>query len=208
MNAHHDWIGWTCVGFALASAAILLHFLIKKPELDGAVKVRLLFGLGVFPILTAGTSNVRGFAATQSREFCGSCHVMSAHAADVNDPKSTSLAAIHGRNPYFGKENCYSCHKDYGMYGYLITKMGGMGHVYNYLTEYRTMPLEQAKKQIRIKRPFPNSNCMECHTTEGPRWLKVGDHASSLDGVRSGKVACASAGCHGFAHPFTKDPAP
>jgi cytochrome c-type protein NapC len=126
------------------------------------------------------------------------------HASDSNDRQSTSLAAIHGRNRYFGEENCYTCHKDYGMYGYVLTKMGGMRHVYYYLTRYHDMPLEESKREIRIVKPFPNDTCMGCHTTEAPRWLALGDHKSSLPAVRSGTVSCASAGCHGYAHPITK----
>jgi cytochrome c-type protein NapC len=200
----HDWLGWICVACGLCAAAILVHFLVRRPHLDHGVKLRLLFGLGVFPILCAATSNIRGFHATQKREFCGSCHVMTPHAKDSEDPSSHSLAAIHARNAYFGRDNCYACHKDYGMYGYVVTKMGGMRHVYYYLTQYRGVPIEEAKRSIRISKPFPNSNCMECHTTDAPRWLEIGDHASSLEGVRSGTIACASAGCHGFAHPITK----
>ena len=66
------------------------------------------------------------------------------------------------------------------------------------------MPLEESKHDIRILRPLPNANCMACHTTTAPRWLSIGDHASSLEAVRNGTVSCASAGCHGYAHPMTK----
>jgi hypothetical protein len=47
-----------------------------------------------------------------------------------------------------------------------------------------------------------NGNCMECHSTRDPLWLKVADHGSVLDDVRARRVSCASAGCHGLAHPF------
>jgi hypothetical protein len=80
------------------------------------------------------------------------------------------------------------------MYGYVFTKMGGMRHVYLYLTEYRNMPLAESKPSIRILAPPPNANCMHCHTATAPQWLAVPDHASSLESVKS----------HGFAHPMTK----
>jgi hypothetical protein len=66
------------------------------------------------------------------------------------------------------------------------------------------MPLEESKHAIRIKRTLPDANCMTCHTSTAPRRLAIGDHASSIEGVRSGAVSCASPGCHGFAHPITK----
>jgi cytochrome c-type protein NapC len=204
MGHEMDWIGWLSIGCAAASAAILLAYVIKRPAVQGTTKLWLLLGLGVFPILTAGSSNVAGFRATQTRTFCGSCHVMEPHAGDSADPKSNSLASIHARNQHFGHDNCYTCHKDYGMYGYVLTKAGGMRHVYLYLTEYHDMPLEKSKHDIRIMKPLPNDNCMTCHTTTAPRWLAIPDHASSLEAVRAGKTSCASAGCHGFAHPITK----
>lgn len=198
------WMGTLAVVSAVIAAGILVFHLVRRPALTGQARLFLLLGLGVFPILTAGASNVAGFQATQSRVFCGSCHVMEPHAKDSNDPKGTSLSSIHARNAFFGKDNCYTCHKDYGMYGFVLTKMGGMGHVYYYLTEYHDMPLERSRHEIRIRKPIPNTNCTSCHTTTGPRWLAVGDHASSLSLVREGSVSCASPGCHGFAHPVTK----
>jgi cytochrome c-type protein NapC len=199
-----DAMGWLSVASAAIAAVILIVHLVRRPEVRGTTKLWLLMGLGIFPIVTAGTSNVAGFKATQSRSFCGSCHVMIPHAGDSADPKSLSLAAVHARNDYFGHDNCYTCHKDYGMYGYVLTKMGGMRHVYLYLTEYHDMPLEQSAHDIRIMKPLPNENCMACHTTTAPRWLSLPDHASSLAAVREGKLSCASQGCHGFAHPTTK----
>jgi hypothetical protein len=96
------------------------------------------------------------------------------------------------------------CHADYGMFGTVLTKLGGMRHVWLYVTEYRNVPLEEAKKTIHLVKPYRNSNCMQCHSTELPIWQRVPDHKSSMQEVRQQKVSCASAGCHGYAHPFTK----
>jgi cytochrome c-type protein NapC len=201
-------MGWVSATSAILAGAILLMHLVRRPGFQLAsgthARLWLLLGLGVLPIGTAVTANVAGFAATQSRTFCGSCHVMEPHAKDSENEASLSLAAIHSRNQSFGHDNCYDCHKDYGMYGYVLTKAGGMRHVWLYLTEYRKMPIAEAKTAIRIRQPVPNENCMHCHTTKAPRWLAVGDHASSLEGVRRGTVGCASPGCHGYAHPTTK----
>jgi nitrate/TMAO reductase-like tetraheme cytochrome c subunit len=197
-------VGWLAIASAMLAAIILVVHLIRKPTASAVTKLWLLMGLGVFPILSAGAANVEGFAATQSRTFCGSCHVMIPHAKDSVDPKSVSLASIHARNGSFGNANCYTCHKDYGMYGFVLTKLGGMRHVYLYLTEYHDYSNERFNAEIRIAKPMPNSTCMTCHTTTAPGWSSVPDHASSLAGVREGTLSCASAGCHGFAHPITK----
>lgn len=204
MNHGIGWLGILAVVSAAVSAVILLTFLVRKPQIGADTKVWLLLGLGVLPIASAASANIQGFQSMESREFCGSCHVMIPHAADSDDPNSRSLAAIHARNRYFGEENCYTCHKDYGMYGFVLTKLGGLRHVYYYLTEYHDMPLSESKHDIRIVHPLPNDTCMGCHTTNAPRWNSVPDHASSLEEVRNGTISCASPGCHGFAHPVTK----
>jgi nitrate/TMAO reductase-like tetraheme cytochrome c subunit len=189
---------------AIIAAAILVTYLVRQPPLAGATKVWLLLGLGVFPIGVAAAGNVQGFEATKERHFCGSCHVMIPHASDSNDPHSLSLASRHARNRLFGDFNCYACHADYGMFGTVLTKLGGMRHVWLYVTQYRNVSLEEAKRTIHLVKPYPNQNGMQCHSTELPVWQRVPDHRSSLLDVRNQRVSCASAGCHGYAHPFTK----
>ncbi|HMI84309.1 MAG TPA: NapC/NirT family cytochrome c [Polyangiaceae bacterium] len=203
MILHHPLalIALTC---AALSATILIGFLVRRPLLVGSTKLWLLLGLGVFPLGVATAGNAAGFEATKERKFCGSCHVMVPHASDSNDLKSTSLASRHARNNLFGEQNCYVCHADYGMFGTILTKLGGMRHVYEYVTRYRNVSLEAAKETIHLYKPYPNSNCMQCHSTNLELWMNVPDHKSSLAEVREGRVSCASAGCHGFAHPFTK----
>lgn len=195
----------TALGCAAVSAVLVLWFLLRRPALNRGTKLVLLFGIGVFPIATAMTGNYAGFEATKARTFCGSCHVMTPYSQDSENPQSSSLAARHARNGMFGEDNCYACHATYGMFGTVKTKLGGMRHVYLYLTEYRTQTLEEARKTIHIREPFQNATCMHCHSTENPLWNQVKDHTSSLDRVRSGEVSCASDGCHGPAHPFSKE---
>jgi cytochrome c-type protein NapC len=191
-----------CASAAL-SAIILVGYLVVRPPLGRAIKLWLLLGLGVFPIGAAFAGNVQGFEATKDRVFCGSCHVMALHQADSDDRASGSLASRHARNAMFGYENCYMCHADYGMFGTILTKAGGMRHVWLYLTEYRQTSIEEAKKTIHLREPSKmNGNCMQCHSTEDTLWLKVPDHRASLDDTRAGRLGCASAGCHGLAHPF------
>lgn len=194
------------LGLAGASALVILWFLVWRPAITRVTKVALLFGIGILPIGTALTGNYAGFEATKARRFCGSCHVMTPYASDSADPHSLSLAARHARNALFGEENCYACHADYGMFGTIKTKAGGMRHIYEYVFHYKDMSLADARDKIHIRRPFQNATCMHCHSTENPGWKSVKEHASLLDRVRAGAVSCASEGCHGPAHPFSKQP--
>ncbi len=201
---HLDVFAMVAIGAAALSATILIWYLAARPPLDRTTKIALLFGIGVFPIATAGSGNYAGFEATKAVTFCGACHVMTPYKRDVFDPTSTSLAAIHSRNAVFGRESCYTCHADYGMFGTIKTKMGGMGHVYQYLLNYRDMPTDEFLRTIELRRPFPSTTCIRCHTTSAPGWAAVGDHAALLDEMRTGKVGCVGEGCHGPAHPFSK----
>lgn len=189
---------------AFSAAVILVAFIVRRPRLDAATRTILFFGMGAFPIGAAAAANIQGYEATQKREFCGSCHVMTPHAQDSVDQKSIGLAARHARNDFFGEKNCYTCHADYGMFGTVLTKIGGMRHVWLYYTEFSSMPLEEAREKIHLRKPYPNANCMECHSTHLQGWLAAPDHRSSLQDVRAGRISCASVGCHGVAHPTTK----
>ncbi len=188
---------------AALSGCILVGYLLLRPPLVRVTKIWLFLGLGILPIGTAFAGNVQGFEATKDRAFCGSCHLMSLHEQDSDAPESHSLAARHARNASFGRENCYACHADYGMFGTIVTKAGGLRHVWMNLTAFRNTTLDEGKKTIRLREPWKmNGNCMQCHSTRDDLWLKVPDHASSLEDVRAGRLGCASAGCHGLAHPF------
>jgi nitrate/TMAO reductase-like tetraheme cytochrome c subunit len=206
MLAHFSQLQLIAIACAGAAIVILVTFLVLRPALTHAVKIWLLVGLGILPIGAASTGNIQGYETTEKRSFCGSCHVMGRHASDSEDPQSTSLASRHARNKLFVDDNCYMCHANYGMYGTVLTKIGGMRHVWLYYTQYHDIPLDEALKTIHLREPYPNESCMECHSTGTTIWLRVPDHVSALDEVRAGRISCASGGCHGYAHPFDKPP--
>ena len=200
----HNILVVLALGAAALAAAILVWFLWRRPLLDWTTKVLLLLGMGLFPIVTAATGNVVGFQNTMSREFCGGCHVMEPFTDDAANPASFTLAARHSRNPSFGDHSCYACHADYGMFGAVTTKLNGLRHVYGYYTEFRSLSLEEALPRLETFKPYPNQNCMQCHSTQVPGWNMVSEHVALSDEVRSGEVSCASAGCHGPIHPTTE----
>lgn len=200
-----SWLGVVALISAAAAASILLRHLIKKPALDLTAKLLLLLGLGVFPTIAAATSTIAGMERTTERNFCGSCHVMGPYADNASAPSAQSLAARHSRNPFFGDRSCYVCHANYGAYGYALTKAGGMRHVYEYyLGGYQQMSLAESKKAIHLREPYDNHNCRQCHTATLHDWRRVPDHESLKKQLDENQVSCASAGCHGYAHPFTK----
>lgn len=185
--------------------ALLALFWWKKPDLDLKWRLVLFAAIAVLPTAAAGTSTVQGVERTTQRDFCGSCHVMEAHYNDAIEPESQSLAARHTRNQLFGEQSCYKCHANYGMNGYVLTKMGGLGHVYYYyLGGYGSLTLEDAVGRIRIKEPYKNENCLHCHAADGNVWRSTPEHLAIEEAARDGVISCSSAGCHGAAHPFSK----
>jgi len=205
MHASLTLLGVVCLLSVVAALAIIGRYLTKKPVLGFRAKILLLFGLGVFPATAAVSSTVTGMEATTQRSFCGSCHSMDAYVADAGDPNSQSMAARHGRNPYFGDHNCYTCHADYGLLGYPMTKLNGMRHVYEYyLGGWRNKTPEQTLADIHLQKPYDNDNCRQCHTGTLADWTLIPEHAALAEELQSNRVSCSSGGCHGYAHPFSK----
>ncbi|MFO0597496.1 MAG: NapC/NirT family cytochrome c [Myxococcaceae bacterium] len=200
-------MGALAIGAALIAAALLAHHLIFRPELKATTRLKLLLGLGVFPFVAAVATTGSGMERTTEREFCGSCHVMETHLTDLTDPNSLSLASRHSRNKQVGPHACYTCHADYGLLGYPMTKLTGMSHVYKYyFAGYRSYSLERFHAEVRIAKPYPNANCQQCHSGTLASFANVREHLGLQDELAANKVSCASAGCHGVAHRFSKRP--
>ncbi len=189
------------VGAAAIAAGILLWYLFAKPPFTRTTLVVLFFGLGVFPVSAALLGNMKGFEVSKNVEFCGGCHVMQPWIDDVTNPEATTLASFHTKSPLIKDIACYECHADYGMYGTVVTKWQGTKHMYAYYADgYSGMESAEAIKKIALYEPFPNSNCMHCHSTQLQGWNDEPEHMAVADDVRAGTTGCASEGCHGPAH--------
>ncbi|MEQ9495197.1 MAG: hypothetical protein RIT81_00030 [Deltaproteobacteria bacterium] len=204
MKSIADLLVLATIAFALIAGAIMVWYLIRQPALTAATKLALLAGIFVFPLLSAMSGNVSGYETTQKRHFCGGCHVMLPYTDDAENPNSTSLASLHARNELFGDRNCYRCHEDYAMFGAVTTKATGLVHAYHYVKSYWSMPAEDALGKMHLYNPYPNSNCMHCHSTQLPGFVELADHKGALESIREGKESCVSSGCHGPVHPFSK----
>ncbi len=128
-------------------------------------------------------------------EACGSCHVMEGHVADLRNPASASLAAVHFKNRYIQADQCYTCHSDYGMFGTMSAKLDGLGHVYHNLAGNYPKP-------IKIRQPYSNVRCLSCHGSAQNFLAK--HEKEQISSLLSSKDSCLD--CHGPAH--TPDAAP
>jgi hypothetical protein len=179
---------------AAIAATMLVGYLVARPPLSAAVRLWLLAAIGVVPIATALTANVEGFTHTTHRAFCASCHVMEPYTRDAADPSSTSLAALHSRNEAFGEESCYVCHRDYGLFGSVTTKLGGLRHTWAYYVRGWREPL-------KLYHPYPNHHCVYCHSTRLPGFMEEPEHAVVKAELDREETSCVADGCHGPSHP-------
>ncbi len=192
------WVSTGGLALGLASAAVIVTVLARKPpwRLTPPAKWMLLVGFFVLPSMTMLAGNVVGFHKT--RQSCTQCHTMDPWVADMKDPGSSTLAAAHYKNRLINEDQCYTCHSGYGLAGNVQAKIGGVSHVLHYY-------ITGVPDEIRIKKPFPSSTCLHCHS-EAAGYLKIEQHvdAEMKPKILSGELSCFE--CHAAPHPKRKRP--
>jgi hypothetical protein len=180
---------------AAAAAAMLIGYLVLRPPLGPAVRLWLLVAAGLLPLGAALTGNLANFERTKQRSFCASCHPMEPYVATSEAPESAALAATHSRNRAFGEESCYVCHRDYGMFGTVTTRLGGLRHAWAFYVGGWSEP-------PRLYHPYSNEGCRFCHSTTLPGFGAEPEHAIALEELARDEISCVASGCHGPAHPL------
>lgn len=199
----HGWIGTTSQwieGFGIGLVvlnivllALVWHRLRAGPGAPG-MWGWVLVAVGLVPIMVGFMTFAHGLESSATVSACGSCHVMTPFVRDLRDPKSDTLAAVHFKNRFILRNQCYECHSDYGLAGTISAKLSGVGHVLRYTTGRYTLP-------IKIAKPYPNSGCLECHG-ESQRFLSSPSKKDILPELMSGKMSCLD--CHAPVHPEQK----
>jgi nitrate/TMAO reductase-like tetraheme cytochrome c subunit len=192
------WIGTTNewmqgIGLTLAVANLVLLVVIwrmvRRTGITAASKALLFGAILVIPVVVVFLATAHGMQESMTVEACGSCHVMEGHVADLRNPGSDSLAAVHFKNRYIQTNQCYTCHSDYGMFGTASAKLEGLGHVYHNLAGDYPQP-------IKIRRPYSNLRCLSCHG--GAQNFLAKHEKDQIPSLLSGKDSCLD--CHGPAH--------
>lgn len=203
----HGWIGTTdewARGFGIAFVLLAILLLVigwlrlRRVGLTGPIKEVLILPLVVLPAMIVFLGYSYGIESSKSITACGSCHVMAPYLADLQDPASEGLAAVHYKNRYIQEHHCYTCHTDYGMFGTIQAKMEGTGHVRRHLTGDYTLPL-------KIAHPYPNSRCLACHGASQKFLKSEGHPKEDMPKLLSGENSCID--CHGPAHTPAKQAA-
>ena len=194
----HGWVGTTSqwvqgVGlvFALLNLVLLVVIwqMIRRRGVTAVSKALLFGAVIVLPVIVVFLATAHGMEASMTVEACGGCHLMDGHVADLRNPKSDSLAAIHFKNRYIQTNHCYTCHSDYGMNGTLRAKLDGLGHTLNNITGSYELPL-------KIRHPYPNVRCLSCHG--GAQNFLAKHDKDELPKLMANQDSCLD--CHGPAH--------
>ena len=194
------WIGTTddwarALGIAFVALTLVLLAVawrrLQRTGLTSGVKELLILPLVALPPAIVFFGYAHGIERSKSIESCGSCHVMKPYLADLRDPASDGLAAIHYKNRYIQEHHCYTCHTNYGMFGTVQAKMDGLGHVTRHLTGAYTLPL-------KIAHPYPNGRCLGCHGASQKFLKSEGHPKEDMPKLVSGETSCID--CHGPAH--------
>jgi len=158
-------------------------------------RIVLLTGLIVLPLLLTAGNISSGFHRSSTTTFCLSCHEMRDYGKSLFVDSRQALAAVHYQNRLVDRETvCYSCHKDYAMFGDVTAKLNGLRHVWAHYVAV-------VPKTIALYKPYPNSNCLHCHD-DMRRFVESPVHRPILDALYAGTTSCLS--CHRVAHDKAK----
>jgi cytochrome c-type protein NapC len=155
----------------------------------------LLVGLVALPLLLSAGNISYGVRESSTTRFCLSCHEMQRHGKSLFADNRQALAAVHYQGRLVDREVvCYSCHKDYAMFGDVTAKLNGLRHVWAHY-------VAGVPAKIELYHPYPNSNCLHCHD-DARRFVEGVAHRPILNDLHAGKTSCLS--CHRVAHDMTK----
>ncbi|MCX6923600.1 MAG: NapC/NirT family cytochrome c [Verrucomicrobia bacterium] len=171
---------------------LLFTMLRYRGRTTGAVAWGLLIaGVGILPVVSCGFGTLLVFERAERVEFCASCHrSMQPYVADMKNPKSESLAALHFRNRYIPENQCYVCHRSYGLFGTAEAKVSGVVNVYRYYTRTFHRP-------VKMREPYPNRDCLKCHA-DSAKWQAQDQHLEQQLELFADTVKCLD--CHESAH--------
>jgi cytochrome c-type protein NapC len=181
----------------LAGIAIVALLYVGARSLAGQTvgRVVLLVGLVALPLLLSVGNISYGFHQSSTTAFCLSCHEMRDHGKSLFVDSRQALAAVHYQNRAIDRETaCYSCHKDYAMFGDVTAKLNGLRHVWAHY-------IAGVPKKIELYHPYPNSNCLHCHD-DMRRFVDAPAHKPVLGALYAGTTSCLS--CHRIAHDMAK----
>ena len=165
----------------------------KRRSLKARVKRVAFLSIIAIPVLIMFTANYHVFETSKTVEACMNCHVMKPMGNDMFNRGSQTLAARHMTNNWIKENQCYGCHKDYGLNGTFKAKTDGYRHLMRYITKTYTEP-------IIHRGEFNSNNCLSCHKG-APAFDNLRVHQPVLLNLKKESATISCMNCHGKAHP-------
>ncbi len=188
-----EWARNISLLMTVGAAGLILYTLIARRRQIGGFQSKwlLFFGVCVVPFPVMVLSTAVGLDQAKAIGFCRSCHVMGTFVEDMEDPASQRLAAAHFKNRYIQDKHCYACHTDYGLFGTLEAKIGGLVHIWKETAGTYVLP-------VKLKTNYRFTICLNCHG-QSHKFLTQTAHAGVVPRTLRGETTCAD--CHGLSHP-------
>jgi len=177
----------------LIEGVVLVRLLRKKGSLKPKVKRLAFLSIIAIPVMILFTANYHVFETSKTVEACMGCHVMKPMGNDMFNQESQTLAARHMTNNWIKENQCYGCHKDYGLNGTFKAKVDGYRHLMRYITRTYTEP-------IIYRGEFDSNNCLNCHQRT-PAFDKLKVHQPVVLNMKKEDSSISCMNCHGQAHP-------
>ena len=104
---------------------------------------------------------------------------MQRHGKSLFVDDKHALAAVHYQNRLVERDSiCYSCHKDYALFGDVKAKLNGLRHVWAHY-------VAGVPASLALYQPYPNANCLHCHD-DARRFVEHPPHRPVIDALQSG----------------------
>jgi cytochrome c-type protein NapC len=204
-----DWAEWITTVLAVAIPIFIVGSHVLNRSMVFLANILRFAGLAALPLGMWIIGSYATFEGAKSVEFCHSCHEpMDMYVADMMDPSSDNLAAVHYKNRFMQDDNCFTCHADYGVFGGLEAKMTGLYHLYFWLTK---SPTGTGEAQIHSYHPYSNDWCLHCHAgsqkfleADDGTHRDLGDALLSTD-PKTGAPQTSCLDCHVPPHPTLEE---
>ena len=181
----------------IAGIGIVVLLLVAANVLSAqrAGRVVLVVGVVAVPLLLSVGNLSYGISESSQTHFCLSCHEMQRHGQSLFVDDKHALAAVHYQNRLVSRDTtCYSCHKDYALFGDAKAKLNGLRHVWAHY-------VSGIPEKISLYQPYPNANCLHCHD-DARRFRENPPHQAVSAQIQAGTLSCLT--CHRIAHDMKK----
>jgi cytochrome c-type protein NapC len=180
-----------------AISAVLIAIVVVRPSLTVSREGKIIAFVAfcVLPIVCASMAASEHLERSERTTFCLSCHIMESHGKSLYVDDPSYLAAAHFQNHRVPADQaCYTCHTDYGLYGGVRAKIGGLRHIY--VQYFGTPP---SPEKIKLYSPYNNRECLHCHL--GARSFESNAvHTAIMSSLTRNEMSCVTSGCHDTVH--------